>query len=165
MIALLLFGCVNLDGLVHNPVHCSTVSEDTCEGIEEPFDQICLACDDPYDWQRDYPWPAGTLAEGETVRGVDDPLVTRVPIETRDGEGTLDAYLVASHGDDPDIADVTLVYNHGRYAGLEHYLPRLRFLHEAGYTVFAWDYRGYGKSNPTSTPNAETFLADAAAVR
>jgi len=165
MIAALWLGCLDLDALNYNPVHCSADTADTCEDVEEPFDRVCVPCDEPYDWQRDHPWMPGTLEEGQTVRGIAEDRVTRVPIETLDGEATLDAYFLASHGEHASLADVTLVYNHGRYAGLEHYLPRLRFLHEAGYNVFAWDYRGFGKSEPAdvlATPaQAE---ADAALV-
>jgi len=161
---LVALGCVNLDSLIYNPVHCTTVGEDTCEGIEEPFDRICTTCDQPYDWQRDYDWIPGTLEDGQTVRPVAEGLVTQVPISTDDGKATLDAYFLASHGEDPDLADVTLVYNHGRYAGIEHYLPRLRFLHEAGYNVLVWDFRGFGKSEPDALPTVDQQLADAATV-
>ncbi len=164
MILWSILGCVNLDALVHNPVHCSTVSEDTCEGIDEPFDRVCVPCDEPYDWGRDYDWIAGTLEAGQTIRAIDASLVTPVPIATADGEATLDAYFLESHGEDAGTAGVTLVYNHGRYAGIEHYLPRLRFLHEAGYNVFVWDYRGYGKSDPDVAPTSEQWLVDAAQV-
>ncbi|MEN0065903.1 MAG: alpha/beta hydrolase [Myxococcota bacterium] len=164
MIALWWFGCFNLDSLIYNPIHCSDVNEDTCEGIEEPFDRACLSCDEPYDWQRDYDWIPGTLEEGQTVRPIDPSLITPVPIATDDGEATLDAYFIASHGEDPLLADVTLVYNHGRYLGIEHYQPRLRFLHEAGYNVFVWDFRGYGKSVPNQVPTTDQQITDAGTV-
>ena len=35
-------GCVDLDGFVHNPVHCTTVNEDTCEGEEDVWDNLVL---------------------------------------------------------------------------------------------------------------------------
>lgn len=159
-----LTGCVNLDSLVFNPVHCSTVGPSTCEELEEPFDQVCTPCAEPYDWQRTYDWPDGTLEPGQTVRPIPDYRITAVPIPTADGEATLDAYFIASHGEDPLLSGVTLIYSHGRYAGIEHYLPRLRFLHEAGYNLFVWDFRGFGKSDPDAVATAQQTLDDAVLV-
>jgi len=59
--------------------------------------------------------------------------------------------MITSHGEDPKVANTTIIYNHGRFASMEHYAPRIRMLHELGFNVFAWDYRGYGKSMPTDT--------------
>lgn len=154
-------GCADLDGFVFAPVHCSTVGPDTCAGADDPWDAICARCAEPYDWQRAYDWMPGTLAPGEDVRPVDPALVERVTFPSADGLATLDGYFLASHRDDPDAANVTIVYDHGNYAGIEHYQPRVRLLHEAGYNVFVWDYRGYGKSLPDATPTGEQLLADA----
>ncbi len=167
MIALLLSGCVVLDGFVHNNVHCSRVSEDTCENTpwDPEWDGICLTCEEPYDWAKDYPWMEGTLDEGQTVRPVQEGEVTQVTLQTDDGLGQLDLYWFYAHGDDPALAALTVIYNHGNYAGLEHYAPRVRFLVEAGFNVVAWDYRGYGKSQPETAPTTEQFLADGRQVR
>jgi len=167
VIALLLSACVVLDGFVHNNIHCSTVSEATCEETQwDPeWDGICLSCDEPYDWEQDYPWIGETVAAGETVRPVLEGEFTQVTLPTGDGLGELDLYWFTSHGENPVTADVTVVYNHGNYAGLEHYAPRVRFLVEAGFSVVAWDYRGYGKSMPETAPTTEQFLADARQVR
>lgn len=167
MIALWLAGCVVLDPFVHNPVHCSTVSEDTCAGTswDPEWDAICLACDEPYDWAEEHPWMDGTLDPGQTVRPVLEGEVTQVSLTTIDGLGELDLYWFYSHGDDPAVANMTVIYNHGNYAGLEHYAPRVRFLIEAGFNVVAWDYRGYGKSLPASAPTTEQFHQDARQVR
>lgn len=159
-----LSGCLTLDGFLYNPVHCSTVGPETCSGPEDPWDQICHACDEPYDWAREYDWMPGTLAEGMTVRPIPAESVEQLAIETADGAGTLDAYFVAGHGDEPLLSDVTVVYNHGRYAGIEHYQPRVRFLYEAGYNVLVWDYRGFGKSLPDTVPTPAEQLADARTV-
>jgi len=167
VIALALVGCLQLDGFVHNNVHCSTVSEATCEQTswDPEWDSICLSCEEPYDWEEDHPWMEGTLATGETIRGIPEASVTNVRLATEDGEGELDLYRLASHGERLDLAPLTLIYNHGNYAGLEHYAPRVRMLHEAGFEVLTWDYRGYGKSEPPTAPSAEQFLADARQVR
>jgi pimeloyl-ACP methyl ester carboxylesterase len=156
--------CATLDAFVFNPVHCSTVGPETCADADSEWDAICARCADAYDWERDYPWFPETLPQGATVRPIDPAFVTEASFETADGLATLDAYFVASHRDDPDAATVTVVYSHGNYAGIEHYLPRVRYLHEAGYNVFVWDYRGYGKSEPATTPTGEQHLADADAA-
>jgi pimeloyl-ACP methyl ester carboxylesterase len=83
-------------------------------------------------------------------------------LTTLDGAGELDLYFVPGHGDN---AQITVIYNHGNYAGLEHYMPRVRFLHEGGYSVLFWDYRGYGKSEPAAAPTAQQWLQDAHQVR
>ncbi len=167
MILGLLGGCLILDGFMHNNVHCSTVSEETCSGTEwDPdWDAVCLSCEEPYDWEKDYPWIEGTLAPGQSVRPVVEGEVTNVQLATLDGLGELDLYWFYSHGEDTVVSDWTVIYNHGNYAGLEHYAPRVRFLVEAGFQVVTWDYRGYGKSLPAAAPTTEEFLEDARQVR
>ncbi len=159
---LMLAGCADLDFFVHNPVHCSAVSEDTCDQAE--FDAVCVPCDEEYDWQRDYAWLPGTLDEGDAVRPVDPTRVERRTVPTWDDGGALDVYVIEPHGDDPALARTTFVYNHGNYAGVEHYQPRIRMLHEWGVKVIAWDYRGYGKSEPEGIPSHSAFLGDAIQV-
>ena len=159
-----LAGCLNLDSFAHNPVHCSTVGPDTCD-LEASWDRVCTTCDEDYDWQQDYPWFDGQLAEGTTIRPIDPALVTNHTVITADGEAELDVVMIAAHGDAPDLTNTTILYNHGNYAGIEHYQPRIRALHEAGYTVIAWDYRGYGKSLPDSAPSVDQFLADSRQMR
>jgi hypothetical protein len=155
-------GCLVLDGFVHNPVPCSSVSTETCEDkADTPFDQVCVPCNEEYSWIRGYEWLDGTLDEGTpSVRAVATE-VQRSTLSSDDGEAQLDVYFIPSHGEVAELASVTVLYNHGNYAGIEHYQPRLRFLHEAGYNVMAWDYRGYGKSMPETAPSPEQFVADA----
>ena len=160
-LAVSLTGCVDLDGFVYNPIHCSTVGPETCEdsGLN-PWDQACVPCEEPYDWTRSYDWRDTTLDAGTPdVRPI-TTAVTQHVIPSDDGEAELDAWFLPSHGQVPELADTTILYNHGNYMGVEHYMPRARFLHEAGYNVLIWDYRGYGKTLPDSTPSTEQFLAD-----
>jgi pimeloyl-ACP methyl ester carboxylesterase len=161
--------CVDLDSFVHNPVHCSTVTVDgpTCTDPEHAFDRICTPCDEPYDWAVDYDWLPSTLRLGESIRAIDETQTTivRERLETDDGQGELDVYFVPSHGEVAELAQTTVVFNHGNYAGIEHYIPRVRMLHEAGFNVLVWDYRGYGKSDPDSTPSVDQFFADAHLIR
>lgn len=156
-------GCVTFDWAVHNPVHCSTVDEQTCDGSD--WDSVCDRCEDAYDLGRDYPYYPNTLAGGESVRPIDPNAVTWLRVPTEDGLGELDAVFVPAHGEVAALAETTVVFNHGNYAGLEHYMPRIRYLHELGYAVLAWDYRGYGKSEPPAAPTDVEFLADARTLR
>ena len=155
LMPLSLLGCVNLDGFVHNPVHCSTVSEDTCEGKDDVWDQICLACEEPYNFSDTYEFKDGWFA-----RDIPEDSVTNHKLKTADGEGEIDLYWITSHGENSTLAQTTMIYNHGNYAGVEHYMPNVRYFHEAGYNVVVWDYRGYGKSMPETTPNATQWFAD-----
>lgn len=167
--ALLSAGCVNLDGFVYNPIHCSQVGPSTCEEVPEGWDpdwsRTCTPCDQPYDWGIEYAWPEGMLAPGQTIRPIDPDTITHRRPTTEDGQGTLDVYFIPAHGEDPELADVTVVYNHGNFAGIEHYIPRVRLFHEAGYNTLVWDYRGYGKSQPDTPPTGAQFVADARQIR
>jgi len=160
----LLTGCLSLDTLVHNPVHCSTVSTATCEDKPE-WDQICTPCEDDYDWAIEYDWMENTLEDGQTVRAIDAATVTNVRVPTTDGLGELDTYFVPAHGEHAVNGGITILYSHGNYAGLEHYMPRVRYLHEAGFNVLFWDFRGYGKSEPAAAPDAEQWLSDSRLIR
>lgn len=164
MILALLMSCATLDSFVFNAVPCSTVGPETCTEPDSVWDRFCTECPDAYAWDADYDWHETTLEEGERIRAIDPLTVTRIAIETEDGEGTLDAYFIPSHGMNPTTASTTIVYNHGNKGNLEHYLPRLRMLHEAGYPLFTWDFRGYGKSKPETTPDPDQFEADALTV-
>ncbi len=160
-----LTGCSNhLESFLFNGLHCSEVDEETCSH-DNRWNRICARCDEPYPWDRDYEWFDTTLDdEVPSVRPIRPGSVERHDVPTADGLGTLDLYRIPSHGENPATADITIVYNHGNYGNIEHYLPRLRFLHEAGYEVWAWDYRGYGKSQPNAFPTGPQFLADARTI-
>jgi hypothetical protein len=154
-------GCLTLDSFVFSGIPCGEVGPDTCDPSGEVWDQVCLPCSEAYDWQQDYPWFPETLAPGQTIRPVDPDAVTDLTIQLSGG-GEADAVFLAGHG---PLADITILHNHGNFANLEHYAPRLRMLHEAGYSVFAWDYRGFGKTTPDTYPSPEEFMDDAMAAR
>jgi len=159
----LLGGCATLDSFVHGGIPCDDVGPDTCSESNNVWDNICVTCDEEYDWSKAYPWMDGTLAEGESIRNPSD--VTRFTLDTTDGLGALDGYFIPTHGEFPPYAKTTIVYNHGNYAGIEHYQPRVYMLHELGFNVLVWDYRGYGKSRPVTSPSPEQFMADAVQIR
>ena len=171
-IPLLTTGCMlNLDGLMpfFDPLHCSEVTEATCdpdhpdwsEGRDPDWDRACTPCDEPYDWAEQHPWREATLDGDYTeIRPILDDYVETQRFNDASGK-ELDAYLIYSHGEVPALADTTIVLNHGRFVGIEHYRPRVRFFHELGYTVFVWDYRGFGKSETTEAPTLPEMMNDA----
>ncbi|MBN2103446.1 alpha/beta hydrolase [bacterium] len=55
---------------------------------------------------------------------------------------------VASNGRRPGL---TLLYCHGNKNGIDEYWDRVQFLHEIGFNLFIFDYRGYGKSEGESS--------------
>ena len=162
MIAWFLVGCLgaNLDFLIHNGHHCSIVDEELCTSGNY-WDRVCTTCDEEYEWDKEFEWMESTISNGETIRGIDITTLTDLDFETEDGAGTLDAYFIPSHGENPALAQTTLLYSHGNKAGIEHYLPRLQMLHEWGPNILVWDYRGYGKSSIDTHPTPDQFLADA----
>ena len=164
MLILLLNGCqINLDSMLFNPRHCTIVGKETCEDKEEPWDKICVPCEEPYDWTLSYDWHETTLDDTfSSIRPVSDELeIQNVIHKTKDGIAELDVYFIPSHGEHPEFSSMLLIYNHGNYAGIEHYLPRLRMLHELGFPIVTWDYRGFGKSLPDTTPSGPEFISDA----
>jgi pimeloyl-ACP methyl ester carboxylesterase len=160
----LLPGCLTLDAFLHNGIPCTEVGAETCAQADNAFDAICTPCAEPYDWAQDYPYHPRLLADGGSVRAVAPELVEVLSLPTRDGAGALDAVLLRAHGEHPERAQITILYNHGNYAGIDHYRVRARYLHELGYTVLIWDYRGYGKTTPRSPPGPEAWFDDAQQV-
>lgn len=59
---------------------------------------------------------------------------------------------------DEDIQN-TIVYFHGNASNLDGYWPRIQMLWDLGLSVFAIDYRGYGRSE--GTPSEAGIYADA----
>jgi hypothetical protein len=141
----LVSGCLELDSFVMNPRHCSIgYSDDDCA-----LKKLCTPCGE------DYPF---------ADFGIAPELATRHPIELEDGE-TNDAWFIAA---DPSatgaLADVTVVFSHGNFASLEHYLNRVALLWRGGVNVFAVDYRGFGQSSDVAEASEAQFMADTAAA-
>ena len=82
--------------MLHNGIHCSKVTEETCN--TDYRDQVCASCDDEYEWDRSFEWMEGTLDTDQTVRGIDPESVENHRLTTTDGEGELDLYLIPAHG-------------------------------------------------------------------
>ncbi len=134
--------CFNLDSFVWNPLHCEKVTEQSCTDKN-----LCTACGEGFPFDN---------------FGIDPALATRHPIALDDGE-TNDSWFFASRGG--SLSDVTLVYSHGNFGGLEHYLNRVALLLETGANVYAVDYRGFGGSSVPAEPTEAQFLADTHVAR
>lgn len=59
-----------------------------------------------------------------------------------------------------DPAAPTLLYLHGTFRNLYQNLPKIEALREAGFSIVAVDYRGWGDSTPI-IPSEQTIVADA----
>ena len=59
-----------------------------------------------------------------------------------------------------DTAAPTLLYLHGTFRNLYQNLPKIEALREAGFSIVAVDYRGWGDSTPI-IPSEATIVADA----
>jgi uncharacterized protein len=51
----------------------------------------------------------------------------------------------------------TLLFCHGNYGNISHNLDRIRFYHSLGFSILAFDYRGYGQSIADSPNLAENL--------
>src|SRR4029079_12123299 len=60
-------------------------------------------------------------------------------------------------------AKLTLVFFHGARVNLSGSIYRLRAFRDAGFNVFAFDYRGFGKSSPL-LPSEQSVYEDAEAA-
>ena len=65
----LVSGCLTVDSLLpfHKAVHCSEVSEETCENQEEYWDKVCIPCEEDYSWDAEFSWRDMTIAEYEGI--------------------------------------------------------------------------------------------------
>jgi pimeloyl-ACP methyl ester carboxylesterase len=141
-------GCVaSLDGFVWNGRHCETVD---VTGFDCEAKDMCTKCGEPLPFEK-YGVPAGRAV--------------RHPIPLPDGE-TNDAWFLPADPTlgGPERAQLTVVFSHGNFGGIEHYMNRAALLWKAGVNVFAVDYRGMGQSSDANEPSEEQFRADTAAA-
>ena len=158
-------GCLELDPLLpfHSNIHCTEVDDITCEEADNDWDKVCITCDVDYDWDRVAPWREQTFEADESIPTIDPSIIEQITIDIEEGVA-LDAYFVPADGSTPSLLNTTIVYNHGRYASIDHYLPRVQLLHKMGFNIFVWDYRGYGKSLPETAPSSPDWMSDALAA-
>ncbi|MFM8770817.1 MAG: alpha/beta hydrolase [Candidatus Kapaibacterium sp.] len=90
------------------------------------------------------------------------PAANRTEVTLNSGSETLYGYFVRQ----PDSLRVephpTILYHHGNKHNIEAYWDRMELLYRAGFDVFIYDYRGYGRSTGTSTEDG--MKSDAAAA-
>jgi abhydrolase domain-containing protein 17 len=80
---------------------------------------------------------------------------TRVPVA---GGG----WIALLHLPNPG-AEYTVLFSHGNAEDLGHLRPILELIRDAGFSVVAYDYRGYGRSSP-ARPRVAAAVADAEAA-
>jgi len=77
------------------------------------------------------------------------------------GSGKLHAWWIpATHGSDIDASAPAALYLHGAGYGISANLPRIMKLRDAGFSVLAIDYRGFGRSDG-ELPSETTAYEDA----
>jgi abhydrolase domain-containing protein 17 len=86
------------------------------------------------------------------------PWVTDIPIKVRTPDGvTLPAVYLPN-----PRAVYTILFSHGNAEDIRDIAPLLNEIHEAGFTVFAYDYRGYGTGDGVPTEDNAYMDIDAA---
>ncbi len=97
---------------------------------------------------------------------IDTALIEEVTMESEGNQ--LYGFWVASKGAGSissamSFTGVTILYNHGNKSNLDYYWDRVMMLHELGVNIFIYDYRGFGRSEGSSTSEG-TLYADAGAA-
>jgi len=86
-------------------------------------------------------------------------------VEFESGDGTL-LYGAWFRQPDPELPEdpvpQVLLHHHGNKGNIDFHIERIELYYSYGYTVFAYDYRGYGRSQ--GTPTHDTVIADAEAA-
>lgn len=94
-----------------------------------------------------------------SLSGAVIPDTSRVELALSSEGETIYGYFVRQ----PDSMRVsphpTIIYHHGSRQNLEYYWDRVELLYQAGFDVFIYDYRGFGKS--TGKSSESSMQADA----
>lgn len=103
----------------------------------------------------------GTPAElGLAYEDVWIPVRQTFPNNSQSEVGQLHAWWLPHPG-----SDRVLLFCHGNYGNISYNTERIRFHHSLGFSVLAFDYRGYGYSTSTvSAPTEQTTYTDAEAA-
>jgi fermentation-respiration switch protein FrsA (DUF1100 family) len=90
------------------------------------------------------------------------PDTSRTEVTLRSGSETIYGFYVRQ----PDSLRVTphptVIYHHGNRDNLAYYWDRVELLYKAGFDVFVYDYRGFGRS--TGTSDEASLIEDATAA-
>jgi fermentation-respiration switch protein FrsA (DUF1100 family) len=115
---------------------------------------------------EEYLWPQNEVPEssielvelsGTAVQGEEPPTLYGVWAHPCSDTNPLDCPDTPEYN--PDNRDTTILYLHGQEQGLSNHWDRIQILWRMGYSVFAIDYRGYGRS--TGEPSEEGVYLDA----
>ena len=96
----------------------------------------------------------GQPADFNGLRSGDERRV--VPVDDSNGTQQLSLWWLPN----ADPAAPTLLYLHGTFRNLYQNLPKIEALRDAGFSIVAVDYRGWGDSTPI-VPSEATIVADA----
>ncbi len=96
----------------------------------------------------------GHPADFNGLRAGDERLL--VPVDGGSGTQQLSLWWLPN----ADPAAPALLYLHGTFRNLSYNLPKIEALREAGFSIVAVDYRGWGDSTPI-IPSESTIVADA----
>lgn len=136
-------GCFDLDSFVFNGKPCSAGYDDEICDV----DNMCTACEDDFDFAK-FGLPTTS---------------THHPIPLADGETNDAVFVPGGNGplaNNDGTAPFTIVFSHGNFGGIEHYLNRVALLAQTGANVVAVDYRSFGKSSDTAEPAEAVFMSD-----
>lgn len=97
-------------------------------------------------------WPKDFVMPGAFKNGT----ITQATLKTPDGI-SLDAYFAKAASADPANEKVVL-FSHGNGGNLAYRLGKLNRICEAGFSVFIYDYRGFGRS--TGKPDVQGAIID-----
>ena len=90
------------------------------------------------------------------------PAANRTEVTLTSGGETLYGFFVKQ----PDSLRIephpTVLYHHGNKHNIQEYWDRVELLYRAGFDIFIYDYRGFGRS--TGTSSEDGMKADAAAA-
>lgn len=90
------------------------------------------------------------------------PDTSRVEVALRSDGETIYGYFVKQTDSLRVKPHPTIIYHHGNRDHLQYYWDRVELLYQAGFDVFIYDYRGFGKS--TGTSSEQGLRADARAA-
>ncbi|HLP27434.1 MAG TPA: alpha/beta hydrolase [Candidatus Didemnitutus sp.] len=90
------------------------------------------------------------------------PDTSRVEVAIQSEGETIYGYFVRQTDSLRVKPHPTIIYHHGNRDHLQLYWDRVELLYQAGFDVFIYDYRGFGKS--TGTSSEQGLKADARAV-
>ena len=86
-----------------------------------------------------------------TLRTSVIPDTSREQVILRSQGNSIYGFFVKGNG---AFSDYTILYCHGNRDNIEFYWDRVEFLYQAGYSLFIFDYQGYGMSGGTSSEEA-----------